>query len=92
MTKKPTQEISEGFFYNLSEWKQHAIALAILFFVPFFLFTATTIGGKELQRHDITQYRAAVESVSEYREAYGIEPLWASNIYGGMPSFGYFSN
>ena len=87
MTKKTTQEISEGFFYDLSEWKQHAIALAILFLVPFFLFTATTIGGKELQRHDITQWRAGAESIIEYREQFGEEPLWASNMFGGMPSF-----
>ena len=87
MAKKNTQEISEGFFYSLSEWKQHAIALAILFLVPFFLFTATTIGGKELQRHDITQWRAGAESVIEYREKFDKEPLWVENMYLGMPAF-----
>ncbi len=87
MAKKNTQDISEGFFYSLSEWKQHAIALAILFLVPFFLFTATTIGGKELQRHDITQWRAGAESVIEYREKFDKEPLWVENMYLGMPAF-----
>lgn len=78
---------SSDFFYRLPKSRQHVIALAILFIIPLILFFDTTLGGKELQRHDITQFRGAVESVVEYRETYGEEPLWASNIYGGMPSF-----
>ena len=68
MKDSDTQDTNEGFFYNLSEVKQHLIALSFLFLVPFILFTATTIGGKEFQRHDITQWRAGAESVIDYRE------------------------
>lgn len=87
MSNSNDQNQSEGFFYNLSETKQHLIALAILFLVPFILFTATTIGGKEFQRHDITQWRAGSESAFEYRETYGEDPLWINNMYMGMPAF-----
>ncbi|MEO9885910.1 MAG: YfhO family protein [Balneola sp.] len=87
MTNSNDKKNSEGFFYNLSEVKQHIIALAVLFLVPFILFTATTIGGKEFQRHDITQWRAGAESVIEYREEYGKEPLWVENMYMGMPAY-----
>ncbi len=87
MKESDTQNVSEGFFYNLSEVKQHLIALAILFLVPFILFSATTIGGKEFQRHDITQWRAGAESILEYREQYDREPLWAENMYMGMPAY-----
>ncbi len=86
MTDQKT-DITQDFFTSLSETKQHIIALFILFIIPFFLFTATTIGGKEFQRHDITQWRAATESVFEYREAYDKEPLWVNNMFGGMPSY-----
>ena len=75
------------FFSNLPKSRQHIILLAILFVVPLILFLETTIGGKQLQRHDITQFRAQFESVVEYREQYGDEPLWASNTFGGMPSY-----
>ncbi|MBD3616864.1 MAG: YfhO family protein [Gracilimonas sp.] len=78
---------NQDFFSSLSETRQHIIALLILFLIPFFLFTATTIGGKEFQRHDITQWRASAESVIEYREIYDKEPLWVNNMFGGMPSF-----
>jgi hypothetical protein len=87
MKDSDTQDTNEGFFYNLSEVKQHLIALSFLFLVPFILFTATTIGGKEFQRHDITQWRAGAESVIDYREKYGEEPLWVENMYMGMPAY-----
>jgi hypothetical protein len=76
-----------GFFYKLSETKQHLIALTILFLVPFFMFTEITIGGKELQRHDTTQFRAGVESVYEYREEFNEDPLWVENMFMGMPAY-----
>ncbi|MDR9418110.1 YfhO family protein [Gracilimonas sp.] len=78
---------SQDFFSKLPESRQHIVALLILFLIPFFLFTATTIGGKEFQRHDTTQWRAAAESVIDYRETYEKEPLWVNNMFGGMPSF-----
>ncbi|MEX0719728.1 MAG: YfhO family protein [Balneolaceae bacterium] len=87
MSSKPATASPNDFFYNLDQKKQHIIALLILFLIPLFLFTATTIGGKELQRHDITQWRASAESIFEYRETYGEEPLWSTNMFGGMPSF-----
>lgn len=77
----------QDFFTKLPESRQHIAALLILFLVPFFLFTASTIGGKEFKRHDITQWRAGAESVIEYRETFDEEPLWVTNMFGGMPSF-----
>ncbi|MEX2478149.1 MAG: YfhO family protein [Gracilimonas sp.] len=78
---------NQDFFSKLPESRQHIVALLILFLVPFFLFTATTIGGKEFQRHDITQWRASTESVFEYREKYDDEPLWVNNMFAGMPAY-----
>lgn len=78
---------NQDFFSKLPESRQHIIALLILFLIPFVLFTATTIGGKEFQRHDTTQWRASAESVIEHRETYGEDPLWVNNMFGGMPSF-----
>lgn len=87
MSQENNSTSQDGFFYNLSEVKQHLIALAVLFLVPFILFAATTIGGKEFQRHDITQWRAGAESVIEYRETFGEDPLWVENMYMGMPAY-----
>lgn len=81
------KDAPSDFFHKLSKPIQHSIALAILFIVPLILFFDITLGGKELQRHDITQFRAGAESIIDYREKFGEEPLWASNMFGGMPSF-----
>lgn len=78
---------STDFFLNLEPWKQHLSVLFILFLVPFFLFTASTIGGKELIRHDITQWRAGAESIIEHRAEFNEEPLWASDMFAGMPAY-----
>ena len=72
---------------SLSTRTQHLIALGLLFVVPLILFFPSTIGGKEMQRHDITQWRAGAESIIDYREEFGEEPLWSKNMFGGMPSF-----
>ncbi len=84
---KSSESNSTDFFYQLPSSRQHLIALAILFVIPLILFFDTTLGGKELQRHDITQWRAGAESVIEYREEFGREPLWVTNMYMGMPAF-----
>lgn len=74
-------------FYNLSISRQHLISLAVLFVIPLILFFDTTLGGKELQRHDISQWRAGAESVIEYREEFQKESLWLTNMYLGMPAY-----
>ena len=79
--------IPKDFFYNLSTKRQHIIALAILFVIPLILFFGTTLGGKDLQRHDITQWRAGAESAIEYRETYNDDALWLNNMFLGMPTY-----
>lgn len=87
MAKQTASINRSGFFFSLPAARQHVIALLILFLIPFFLFTATTIGGKELKRHDTTQWRASAQSTIEYREQYGKEALWVTNVFGGMPAY-----
>lgn len=75
------------FINKLPKNRQHYIMLAKLFVIPLVLFFDITLGGKELQRHDITQFRAAYQSVVEYKEQYGDDTFWAANSFGGMPSY-----
>lgn len=74
------------FFYRLPAKWQHIVSVAILFIIPLVLFFQTTLGGQEIQRHDITQWRAGAESVIEYRKEFDEEPLWVNNMFGGMPA------
>jgi hypothetical protein len=66
---------------------QHLIALGILFLLPVFLVPEVFFGGKKFFAHDSIQWRASAESIIQHREATGEEPLWAPNMFSGMPAF-----
>ena len=87
MTKKGIPQ-KVDFFEKLPSSRQHAIALLILFLIPFFLFTATTIGGKRFLAGDSIQWRAMAQSGIEYSEKNdGAPALWTNDMFGGMPTY-----
>lgn len=79
--------MKEDFLSGLSANRQHIIALLFILILPFFLYDEVTIGGKKFMGHDTIQWRAGAESIIEYRKANGEEPLWASNMFSGMPAY-----
>lgn len=88
MARKPTDSLKEDFISRLSKNKQHVIALAVLFVMPFVLYSSVLIGGQTYMANDVMQWRAGAESIIEYKEANnGESPLWATNMFSGMPSY-----
>lgn len=47
----------------------------------------TLFSGRSLVGGDTVQWRAAAQSMFEYREETGEEPLWAANMFAGMPGY-----
>lgn len=72
---------------NLSSLKPHAAALLFIVLVPAFLLPETTVQGLRLAQHDILQWRAAAEELRNGHAATGEQPLWAHNMFGGMPAY-----
>lgn len=68
-------------------WIQTALCIGFLIILPLFLSPDTIIGDKQFLASDIVQWRGGAESILQAREKYGYEPLWASNMYGGMPAY-----
>ncbi len=88
MNKQKKQSLKEDFISNLSQSKQHWIALSILFLLPLILYSAIFFGGHQFLGNDVLQYRAGAESVIQHMEANdGEHPNWASNMFSGMPSY-----
>ncbi|WP_185152830.1 YfhO family protein [Fulvivirga aurantia] len=58
------------------------LIVTLIFFKPFFF------DNKNLDQHDINQWRGGAQELIEYREATGEEGLWTNSMFGGMP--GYF--
>ncbi|MEL7835179.1 YfhO family protein [Fodinibius sp. Rm-B-1B1-1] len=85
--KKQNHELNEDFISRLSDKKQHSIALAVLFILPLILYSAIFFGDKQFLGNDVLQWRAGAESVVEHIEEYGEHPLWASNMFSGMPAY-----
>ncbi len=84
--KKQPHSLKEDFISKLSANKKHWISLAVLFVLPLLLYSAIFFGDKQFLGNDVLQWRAGAESVIEHVDTYGEHPLWASNMFSGMPS------
>ncbi len=64
---------------------RHLICILGLFLVAIYFSWPTLFSGKSLVGGDTVQWRASAQSMLEYREEAGEEPLWATNVFAGMP-------
>ncbi|MFH5831716.1 YfhO family protein [Halalkalibaculum sp. DA384] len=86
--KSAVSSYKDDFISSLPEGKQHLVALLIILVLPFILFDDASLGGKRFMGHDTEQWRASAESIIDYRETHDREPLWATNVFSGMPAYG----
>jgi len=61
------------------------LCIVALLLVALYFCWPTIFSGKYLVGGDTIQWRATAQSMIEHREATGEEPLWATNVFGGMP-------
>ena len=64
----------------------HLIAVGIFLLISFIYFSPV-LSGKALEQHDIAQWLGMSKELSDYRSATGIEPLWTSAMFSGMPAY-----
>lgn len=84
----PKSSLKHDFLSRLSKNKQHVVALGILFILPVILYSAIFLGGQKFFGTDVLQWRAGAESIIQYQEAHdGENPLWATNMFSGMPGY-----
>jgi len=84
---QPQEKQSVPFWDALSPRIQHAICLFILLLLPMLQYPEVIPGNQRFMAHDIVQWRASAETIIQHRETYGEEPLWASNMFSGMPAY-----
>lgn len=66
---------------------RHGFCFVALLIVAFYFCWPTLFSGKSLVGGDTVEWRAVAQSMIEYREETGEEPLWASNVFAGMPGY-----
>ena len=70
-----------------SPLKRHAFMVLTIVILSFIFFAPLHFSGKKLVGGDTVGWRAQAESMLEYRAETGEEPLWATNVFGGMPGY-----
>lgn len=83
----PNYSLKEDFISRLSRNKKHAIAVLVLFLLPITCYNSIFLGGKQFIGNDVVQWRAAAQSIKEYKAEFGQNPLWATNMFSGMPAY-----
>ena len=85
---KQSPSLKQDFLSRLSRNKQHIVALGVLFILPVILYSAIFLGGQKFFGNDVLQWRAGAESIIQYQDAHdGENPLWATNMFSGMPGY-----
>ncbi len=83
--RKARSAPKSSWWSSLSQSQQHLVCLAALAVIALYFCWPTLFSGRYLVGSDTVQWRAAAESMLEHRQETGEEPLWATNVFGGMP-------
>jgi len=78
---------ADSLWGEYSPTTRHGVAVGFLLVVTLLFFSPVIFEGKSIQGSDIVSWRANAEPLIEYHEKTGEQPLWAPNVFGGMPSF-----
>lgn len=82
-----SRQLQKSWWAAQSPVLQHIVCIAGLTVVAFYFSWATLFSGKSLVGGDTVEWRAAAQSMMEHREETGEEPLWAANVFAGMPGY-----
>ncbi|MFQ5650803.1 MAG: YfhO family protein [bacterium] len=82
--KQPARQQTSG--WQLNDRQQVAACIAVIIILVFGYFAPIAFEGKEPRASDSIAWKGATQSIKEAREKYGETPLWATNVFAGMPS------
>ncbi len=72
--------------FQLRRWLPYVVALAC-FIVITGIYFVPQYEGRTLRQHDVVQYEGMSRDIVEHRAAYGEDPQWTGNMFGGMPAY-----
>ncbi len=86
-SRKQQIKVRESFWTRWPIRRKHGICIGILFAAAIIFYAPYHLDGLSFIGHDVIQWRAGAESIIEARERFDEEPLWATNMFGGMPAY-----
>jgi len=86
---KSTQSIqpTHSWWASQTPAVQHLLCILALFAVSIYFCWATLFTGMSLVGGDSIQWRGVAQSMIEHRQETDEEPLWATNVFSGMPGY-----
>lgn len=76
-----------GFWDELPLSRRHLVVVCLLLALAAAFFSPAVFQGKELVGSDTVQSLAMAKSMVDHREETGEDPLWATNLFSGMPGY-----
>jgi len=64
----------------------HLLTIAGFLLIVIVYFSPVFLEHKQLDQHDIIQWKGSAEEIEQYRKAFHKEPLWTNSMFGGMPT------
>ena len=71
---------------NFKKFLPDIIAIIVFAALSYFYF-APVMSGKVLHMQDMMQAKAMSKVVDDYRAKTGVDPLWTSSMFSGMPAY-----
>ena len=84
---KKSAEVRASFWDRLTPTQRHGAMVLSMIVLSFLFFAPVHFSGKSLIGGDTVSWRAQAQSMIEYRNETGEEPLWDTNVFGGMPGY-----
>ena len=86
-TKSRRQQIKPKSSNSLNSHQQFLICAAILVILIVGYFYPIVFEGKQPFASDSLAWRGNAQSIIEAREKFDSNPLWANNVFAGMPAY-----
>lgn len=89
--QRPSSRVNESdtLWARRSPSTRHAICLGLFLIVAASFYAPSVFEGKSISGSDAVNFQANSEFVETYEERTGERPLWAPNVFSGMPYINY---
>ena len=64
----------------------HLIAIAVFLMITA-IYCKPALQGKVMQQHDLAQWVGMSKDQQNYKDLYGLAPLWTNGMFSGMPGY-----
>lgn len=87
VTTSKIHEKQKSSGFNLSDQQQFGLSVLFIAIVLLAYFYPIVFEGKQPQASDYLAWKGNSQSIVEAREETDSNPLWAHNVFGGMPAY-----